>query len=139
VAADKDFAYLRDEIERYKKLIADKTVSLNEEQRIKEKQEAEARTQARKKELRARPESKEKIHELTLKLVDQPGLPPPIAKTNTVASAETKVKTESADDDAEERVDDAVPALDITLEEAKKVLVDLINLSSKDRPLAVKD
>ncbi|PYI86488.1 MAG: tail-specific protease [Verrucomicrobia bacterium] len=76
VNSDKDFAYLRGEIDRYKKLIADKTVSLNEEERLKEKRETEAREQARKKELRAHPESKEKIYDLTLRLVDEPGLPP---------------------------------------------------------------
>jgi len=139
VNSDKDFAYLRGEIDRYKKLIADKTVSLNEEERLKEKRETEAREQARKKELRARPESKEKIYDLTLKLVDQPGLPPPVAKTNEVASAETKVKPAVADEDADERVDDPAPIVDITLEEAKRILVDLINLSSHETPLAVKN
>ncbi|HMJ65810.1 MAG TPA: carboxy terminal-processing peptidase, partial [Candidatus Binatia bacterium] len=37
IAIDRDFGYLREEIERYKKLVAEKSVSLNEAQRLKEK------------------------------------------------------------------------------------------------------
>ena len=45
------------EIERYKKALADKSVSLNEETRLKEKEEADARSKARKKELAQRSEA----------------------------------------------------------------------------------
>ncbi len=80
VAEDKDFEYLREDIEQYKKGLADKTVSLNEEQRLKEKEEAEARSKARQEELKARPPIDEKVYELTLKLADLPGLPPPVER-----------------------------------------------------------
>ena len=88
VSTDRDFAYEREEIERYKKAIADKSVSLNEAERIREKKEADERAKARKKELAARPEPNWKIYEITLKEVDTPGLPAPVTKTNKLASVQ---------------------------------------------------
>ena len=82
VAADQEFAYVREDIELFKKRQADKTISLDEKQRLKEQDEVEARQKAREKERLARPEPQEKVYEITLKLADQPGLPPPVAKTN---------------------------------------------------------
>lgn len=77
VAVDKDFAYVRDEIERFKKVKEEKTVSMNEEERWKEKKENEARVEARKKDLKARPLPDYKTYEITLKNAELPGLPPP--------------------------------------------------------------
>ena len=90
VASEKDFDYVREDIEQVKKAMADKTVSLNEKQRLKEKEEAEALQKAREKERRTRKETKEKVYELALKQVDLPGLPPPVTKTNTAAVAKNK-------------------------------------------------
>ena len=73
---------MREDIEQFKKHQADKTISLNEKQRLKEQDEAEARQKARDKERLARPEPPEKVYELTLKQAALPGLPPPVTKTN---------------------------------------------------------
>src|SRR5205807_3298945 len=94
VAVDRDFAFLREEIARYKKAIAEKSVSLNEAKRWKEKEEADQRSKARKKDLASRPEPPGKVYEITLKNVAEPGLPPPMAKTNQVSKAETGDKIE---------------------------------------------
>ena len=56
IAQDRDFAYVREEIERFKKLQAEKSVSLNEAVRLKEKKENDERSRARKKDLASRPE-----------------------------------------------------------------------------------
>jgi len=164
-AADPDWAYVRDEIERYKKALAEKSVSMNEADRLKEKKENDQRAKARKKELAARPEPNEKVYEITLKLTDEPGLPPPVAKTNHVAAAEahstikleegtnnkprlakadTKPAAETdaaspakSDDDPEDSLDEKVPNLDITLEETKRILADYISLYPKQSGLAV--
>jgi carboxyl-terminal processing protease len=144
VAADSDFAFIRDEVERYKKTMADKTVSLNEAQRIKEKEEADLRGKNRKKELAARPPSSETAYELKLKDVDTPGLPAPQTKTNTVASASgadtnlvAKVAKHGEDDEeTADTSEDRVNAPDIPLEESKHILVDLINLSLKQNAVA---
>ncbi len=71
----------------YKKLMADKSASLNEEVRLKEKKENEQRVEARKKERQARHEAEDKVYEITLKQADLPGLPPPVARTNDLAKS----------------------------------------------------
>ncbi len=74
IAADRDFAYLREDIELFKKQQADKTISLNEKERLKEKAEIDARQKARDKERKARKDPEEKVYELTLKIADLPAL-----------------------------------------------------------------
>ncbi len=121
IQKDKDFAYIREDIERFKKGIADKTVSLNEEQRRKEKAELKDVVEARKKERKARKPTEEKTFEVTLKNFDLPGLQP-VSKPN------------KADEELEKDADaeDKTPAIDATLEETKRILLDLITLSSKE-------
>ena len=134
VATDKDFAYLQEDIEIYKKYLADKSVSLNEQARRKEKRESEERIEARKKERKSRQEPAEKVYELTLKQVDLPGLSPPAPKTNEVAKADSHppVLTLTGDDDDSETDDKASSPVDVTLRETKRILLDLISLSAKE-------
>ena len=89
IAQDPDFAYIREEIERFKKQQAEKSVSLNEAVRLKEKKESDDRAKARKKELASRPEPPGKVYDITLKLAEQPGLPPPTVRTNHLSSVAT--------------------------------------------------
>ena len=67
VAASKDFAYVREDIEIVKKAMAEKSVSLNERQRLKEADEAALRKKARDTELKARKLPEAKVYDLTLK------------------------------------------------------------------------
>ena len=122
VQTDKDYAYVREDIERYKKAIADKTVSMNEEQRRKEKTEMKEIVEVRKKERKARKSSQEKTYEVTLKNFDLPGLQP--------VSKPAKVEEDLDQQDPE--ADDKTPAIDATLEEAKRILLDFIVLSAKE-------
>jgi carboxyl-terminal processing protease len=160
IEADPDFAWVRQEIARFKKIQAEKSVSLNEAQRRKEKQEQDDRVKARKKELAARPEPPGKVYDITLKLAEEPGLPAPTVRTNSTTSTATNsvkdvVKVSSKDgpnsakagdggkdqlaetkkpaaghgqpaddDDAE---DDVLP-VDVTMDEAKRILVDYVAL-----------
>lgn len=143
-ATNQDFVYIREDIEQFRKIQNDKTVSLNEAERLKEKEEAEARQKGRDKERQARKEADKKIYELALKQVDLPGLPPPVQKTNAVTaqtSGATGFSTNSAsvasgpvvpatrldDEDAEP----PPPAVDATLEEAERILTDYIRLLEK--------
>ena len=76
-----------------KKQRADKTISLNEQQRIQEKKEAEARIEARKKERDARPISADKVFLVKTETVDknQPLIavtPPKPKKSDDVAKSE---------------------------------------------------
>src|SRR5258706_728379 len=159
VSLDRDFVFLRQEIERYKQAVAEKSVSLNEAKRLKEKNEADARSKARKKELASRPEPPGKVYELTLKNILEPGLPAPVSKTNLVKKAEVdlnhegepkaargeskKPKTSRAggsdgddDEDSDDALDESAAPVDITMDETKRILRDFIYLSIKKSILA---
>jgi len=140
VAADTDFSYIREDIDVFKKQQADKTVSLNEKQLLQEKQEADARKKVRDKERLARKDPQEKVYEISLKLAEKAGLPPPVEKTNTLAKASSKdpivgstnlaqaVSPEVvAGDDQDEEEEKPVP-VDPVLTEAEKVMVDYLAL-----------
>lgn len=84
VATNQDFAYVREDIERFRKLQADKTLSLNENERIKEAEENEERQKAREEERLSRNSSKPTIYEITLADCDKVGLPQPLSQTNNI-------------------------------------------------------
>jgi carboxyl-terminal processing protease len=146
LTADPEFAYVRQDIEIYKKFQADKSVSLNEKQRLKQKEEDDAREKTREKERLARKPWPEIVHELTLKEVDKPGLPPPAEKTNSVAkllpykdpsasvgqtNASVGAKAEARplhDDLANDPEEENPPAVDATLAEAEHILVDYLSV-----------
>jgi carboxyl-terminal processing protease len=156
IAADPDFVWVAQEIERFKKLQAEKSVSLNEAVRLKEKKENDDRAKARKKELAARPEPAGKVYDITLKLAEQPGLPPPTVRTNQTAASTTngapivisgatnkataakpvakatkpKAKSDEDDDDLD------APPVDIMLDEAKRVLIDYASLLKNGNSVA---
>lgn len=159
IGKDRDFEYVRGEIERFRKIQAEKSVSLNEATRLKEKKENDDRSKARKKELAARPEPPGKIYDITLKLAGEPGLPAPAVRTNA-ASATNTVKSAKADKPAKNEVkfqtkdkakdtpkpadakhgssagedddeeDPDVAAVDISLDETKRILIDYVQLLS---------
>jgi carboxyl-terminal processing protease len=146
VAVDPEFGYVREDIEQYKKAQADKTVSLNEQTRLKERAENEARQKARDKERLARKEPDEKVYELSLRQASVPGLPAPMQKTNSLTakveskdvvpgvstnSATASVEASSLKDQgtgADEDDDQKAPLVDETLVEAEHILQDYVSL-----------
>lgn len=142
VNSDRDFDYVREDVERYRKVKAEKQVSLNEEERRREIAENKARAEARKKELASRKESEPTTWEITLKNSDTPGLPSPM--TNQVASvtshaggaaaeaAAADAKATEASDDADEEEETLnTPRRDPHLREAQRVLLDLLRLAPR--------
>ena len=124
MAGDKDFVYMKDEIERFKKLVALKSVSLNEKKRNAEKKESEERVAKRKKELLARSEPKEKVYLVTLANVGNPGLtiaPPP--KPDKKAKPPVDSSADPATPD-----EPPVPIIDFNLNETERILMDMISL-----------
>ena len=148
LATDKEYAYIREDIALYIKQQNDKTVSLNEQQRLKEKEEADARQKTRDRERKTRTEPAETVYELTRKQVELPGLPRPVAKTNSLtrtstekpASAGPSTNAEIAaisptttvhaeiDPEADE---EKPPVTDAALVEAEHILTDYISLLPK--------
>jgi carboxyl-terminal processing protease len=120
VAQTPDFTELKTEIERFRKLRADKSVSLNEALRQKEKTELKARNETLKKDRLARAGTPAPAYEVTLKNVSKPGLGDPV-----------KPKAPPLDPDADPEADEdasAAPADDIILKEAQHILLDYSNL-----------
>lgn len=154
MATNHDYGYIGEDIEQFRKNQAEKTISLNEAQRLKEKEEAEARQKARDKERLARKESDRKIYELALKQLDLPGLPPPVQKTNAVVAhnsgrnggvalgtkpvAAAGNATETPPKLDEEDEDEKPPAVDAALEETEQILLDYISLLPRKNLLGVK-
>ncbi len=134
IETDPDFRFLKEEIERVKKQLADKSVSLNEAERNQEKKDAEERSKRRQADLKARPEPNEKTYELTVKLSDAPGLPAPVSKTNELAKAESKISLNVSPEEEEEN---KLTFIDIPLKETKRILLDYISLSEKGAAFAV--
>ncbi|HTH48678.1 MAG TPA: carboxy terminal-processing peptidase [Candidatus Limnocylindria bacterium] len=157
VNKDKDFDYVREDIERFRKMLADKSVSLNEDKRRAEKAADKARADARKKELAARHDPQPTTYEITLKVADQPGLPVPMTNTLAVlklahdaATATNSVAVNAAapsdlpaagtlsEPDDDEGEDTGHVATDIPLKEAERILLDLIQLSTGKTGMAAK-
>lgn len=122
IATNQEYIYIREDIEQFRKYQAMNSVSLNEKKRIAEWEEDDARQRARDKERLARKDPTPTVYELTLKQVDLPGLPAPVAKTN----AEVAKVAGAAPEDLEE--EETSPVVDATLEETERIMVDYINL-----------
>jgi carboxyl-terminal processing protease len=127
VAKAPDFAELKTEIERFRKMRADKSVSLNEAARQKEKDELKARVEESKKARLARASTPPAAYEITLKNVNKPGLGEPV-----------KPKTPPVDPDAESGLEaSSAPTDDIILQEAQNILIDYSSLL-KSQPVVSK-
>lgn len=138
VASARDFDYLREDIERVKKQQADKTISLNEQQRIAERKEIETRAEARKKERAARATADDKVFEITLDTVKEnkplvlarktpPGGASGAAKDNQpIAAAAIPAADPDADPESE-----AVATVDPHLLETLNILGDYCELLAK--------
>jgi carboxyl-terminal processing protease len=86
VATNQDFIYIRQDIAQFKKLQADKTASLNEQEQLKQAQQNALRQKAREAERNARQAPNEKIYEITLEHVNDSGMPPLLWPTNTTVT-----------------------------------------------------
>jgi carboxyl-terminal processing protease len=152
VATNQDFAYIRDDIERYRKMEAEKTISLNEAERLRERQEDEARLKAREKAMQARAEQNEKVYEISLKQAALPGLPPPVQHTNTLAlegapggaqadstNAIPAAAAPAPDGDGFLDADDAkASSVDSAMDETERILMDYLRLLSKGGPMVAR-
>ena len=135
---DQDFRYIAEDIEQYKKSLADKTVSLNEAQRLTEKKEADARRQARITELKARPASAkpELDYPITLQNATNAGLPEPVdpskpkitAKNSAASPTPPTLESGNVNAQTEAAANEEPPAVDVALKETKRVLLDYVAL-----------
>lgn len=122
IASDPGFATVQQDRERLRKAREEKSVSLNEGQRRREKSEVEARLAARNKDARARPAT----WELTLKNVDAPG---PGERVKPLA-----ILKDAAGKEAEKEQDsgEVIRADELILAEAEHILSDAIEVLARD-------
>ena len=119
IAADRDFAWWREDLALVEKSRATKSVSLNEAERRRERDEAEARTKARDAERLAHKETEPPVYEITVKNAAKPGLPAPL-----------DLKTPPSDKDNDEDADAASePARDLLLRETEHIRTDYVRLT----------
>lgn len=111
VLKDVEFRYVAEDIERAKKHLEDKTVSLNEAQRLAERKENEARAEARKQEREARKVEPLKFTEITIGALD--------GQTNNVATINRQTFNPKA---AEPKTPESDPYLD----EGLNILTDYV-------------
>lgn len=131
LASNREFQWVKEDIERYKKQKEQKTISLNEAKRLAEKKEEEERQTARKKARAGAKASEMTAVEITLESIDS-GKPPvkstavvamPAEDAGTPASETAKEKDgEGKDKDYEK----APPVPDYVLEEGIQILADLM-------------
>jgi carboxyl-terminal processing protease len=119
IAADRDFAWLRDDLAAAAKQRATKTVSLNEADRRKEKEALDALAKARKAQRLAAKNSEPTAYEITLKNAMAPGLPAPLDPSKPKA----EMASWNDDGDAAEA---PTPTEDIQLREAQRILADYV-------------
>jgi carboxyl-terminal processing protease len=124
-----EFRYVAQDIVRMKKKQDEKTVSLNEAQRLAEKKENEDRNEARKQERDARPVQLPKTTEITLASLD--------GKTNTVALTRQVMQDAAENEKASvakstgkdpAKAKDEKPATDPYFDEGLSILADYIQL-----------
>lgn len=126
VAKDTDYKYVRDDIVRMEKQQATKTVSLNESERIKERDDLKAQTDVRKAERAKRPAQLDKLFELRL---DAAKNILPLKLFEPKKTTETPNQPGTPPDEIEALLNQDNPLSDPELRETIRVLQDYIKLS----------
>ena len=128
IESDPDFVLLREEIDTFRKSLAEKTVSLSEEKRRRENDEDAARLTAR---LRNRPgagKTRERIYEITLRNAALPGLPPALVRSNAGPFHETSPLPPDEDQILPRSGPGRGLGADSALAEAQRILQDYLSL-----------
>jgi len=121
VATNQDFVYIRQDIDEFTKLQADKSASLNEHEELDRAEQNALRQKARDAERAKRRAPDKKIYEITVENAGQPGLPPMLWPTNMVTAlvATNTAATVSTN---------SPPLNDPWLDESEHILKDYVSL-----------
>jgi carboxyl-terminal processing protease len=144
ISKSKDFAYIMEDIDQTKKRKEEKTISLNEKVRLKEKAEFKATVEARKKECASRPPSMVSIFDLDLKSAES-GKPLVAFDPTKKEASDLQDIPVSTGDDAEDDADadsEGAAAVDPHLDDTLQILRDytrLVNHVSKPAIVVKKD
>ena len=131
IEQSKEFAYLLDDIEQIKKRKEDKTVSLNEEVRLKEKAEDKARAEARKDERADRDKPSSHIFELTWEMAQNEEPLKPFDPNKHKEDADLAQTKTPEGEDAEDVEAESDPLIDPHLDETIEITRHFLNLLAK--------
>jgi carboxyl-terminal processing protease len=143
-ATNKEFAYMRADIERIRKEREDKTVSLNEKQQLADRAQIIADHKRREAERATQKITEPKIYDFTVKQAGEPGLPAPTKQTNDVdagfAESDSLLDAMPTTTDAltDAVTSEATHADAARLQEAKDILKDYIALWKAQKDTALK-
>ena len=121
LATEKPFADLAGDIDRFKKSLVSKSVSLNEARRRQEMAESKARDAELGRDVAALEATRPTSYQITLKNVSTPGLPSPETFAN---KTEKKPDSRGAQDSSSDRS----TTEDLILDESVRILADYVNL-----------
>jgi carboxyl-terminal processing protease len=134
IATNKEFAYLREDIERNQKEREDKTVSLNEKQQLADREQIISEHKMRDEERAKNKMADPKVYDLTVAQSMLPGLPPMTRYTNGVSTVDddSDLEMEPPADDRDALSDALSSETEHSeaarLQEAKDILMDYISL-----------
>ena len=133
---DQDFAYILEDIKTLKERLLDKSLSLNETTRLKEKDDEKEKRETRKKERKDRGKPEETVYDLTIKMIQKN-----LKLGEEVEDEEKPIRLEEEDDNEEEVEEDEedAPKLDPHLRETMFILHDYIKLLDPKKQIAAKD
>jgi carboxyl-terminal processing protease len=157
VRTNQDFKYVQEDIDQYLEKQSEHSVTLNEREAIKEREELAAKSHTRELEREKRPDPGVKIYELTVKNSEEAGLPPPenwLGATNgysatrnvsnapepgtgapiSVKLADSAITTTNLVPVVEDKKS---PPFDPMLDETEHILEDYISLLKKSGSLTV--
>jgi len=141
IATNRDFLYVKQDVEQFQKAQADKTAPLNEREALKERERNFAQNKAREAERTARKADGVKIYDITVKNSELPGLTEAgaNAETNAVASAGNTVSNlvATATGNSTNAVKSAAdkkspPPFDPMLDETERILGDYVSLLGRN-------
>jgi len=132
---DPDYKYIAEDIARAKKQVADKSLSLNETERRRERTENKARTEARKKEREARDPRKEVVFEVSL---NNTRTATTVNKIDPKQKKKPEPKPDPKNPDTPESLvnPQSAAVLDASMHETLSILGDYIELLSKAKKLS---
>ena len=136
VATNQDFTYVRQDIDQYKKRQAERTVTLNEHEAIKERQQDSETNKMREAERKNRPDPRIKIYDITVENSTEPGLPPALnwlGQTNGLVTAGSPAESTGTNAPPKK----TPPPFDPMLDETQNILQDYISLLQKSGTLTV--
>ncbi|MBU6409976.1 MAG: carboxy terminal-processing peptidase, partial [Verrucomicrobia bacterium] len=114
-ATNQSFAYVRRDVAQFKKLEADQSATLNEQQALQERERDAERKNRRDAQLARQPLPQETVYPITIENAGKPGLPAPTVETNAPAA------------ESEGQLDD-----EARLREGEQILEDYIALRPKN-------